>query len=307
MLFTDSDLLTAADLVALDPEAPDVAAAEGLIVEGDGSILRQAWEECADEALGRMEAFGGRLVAHAGGGQVSRVALSQIVATDAYARKLSVLQRWVLYRALVLFYRAATSRALNDRHALKMAQYMADAASQWRALWRRGLPVVWQPLPCPGAVHEWGAGEWTPEHVSSVPAASSADMTLQVAITWVDGSRYQSPGAKGNAESGPSRVVAFVLPADERLKVSIAGLQAPAGAARLRAPGEAQFGTMTATGWNIYAGMLAGPLWLQNAAPVPVGQIEYTLPDVPLLGGEMLEPGQAPDVHLAWQNVLQRG
>lgn len=306
MLFTDSDLLTAADLAALDPEVHDVAAAEGLIIEGDGSILRQAWDECADDILGRMEAFGGRLVT-GGGGQVSRVALSQIVATDAYARKLSVLQRWVLYRALVLFFRAATSRALNDRHAVKMAQYMADAANQWKVLWRRGLPVVWAPLPCPGAVHEWGAGEWTPEHVSSVQAGTSPEVVLQVAITWVDETRYQGTGNKGNAESGPSRVVTFVLPADERLKVSIAGLQASDGEPRLRSAGEISFRTLQATGWNIYAGLVDGPLWLQNATPVPVGQIEYTLADLPVVDGVMLQPGQAPDVHLAWQNVLQRG
>lgn len=306
MLFTDTDLLSTADLVALDPEVPEVAAAEGIIVEGDGSILRQAWDECADEILGRMEAFGGRLVT-GGGGQVSRVALSQIVATDAYARKLSVLQRWVLYRALVLFFRAATSRALNDRHALKMAQYMADAANQWKALWRRGLPVVWQPLPCPGALHEWNAGDWGVSNVDSVPGGSAAEMTVLVAVTWVDSSSYQSDSARGNAESGPSQLVAYGLLTNERLMVSIDGLRPPDGSPATRQPGEMAYSTRQATGWNVYAGLAEGPLYLQNAAPLPLSQLDYTLAGAPLLSGPTMERGQHPDVHVRWQNVLQRG
>lgn len=312
MLFTDDDLLTAADLTALDSEIAEVAAAEDLVVEGTGGILRQAWEECANEVLGRMEAFGAEVVFGgggwgAGGGTRSRVYLTQIVATDAYARKLSALQRWMLYRALVLFYRAATNRTVNDRHALKMAQYAADAKEHWKALWRRGLPVVMEPLPCPGALHEWNAGGFDGTNVTGVAGGGDPETTYTVAITWVDGSRYQSPAAKGNAESGPSRVLAYTLPANELLRVSIDGLLPPNGAPAARTPADGAFRTLTATGWNVYVGTADDRLYLQNASPVPVGTAAYTLAGTPALAGAVLDPGQAPDTNFTFQNVLQRG
>jgi hypothetical protein len=313
MLFTDDDLLTAADLVALDSEVTEVAAAEDLVVEGEGSILRQAWEECANEVLGRMEAFGGELVFAGGGrwgalgGTRSRVYLTQIVATDAYARKLSALQRWVLYRALVLFYRAATNRTVNDRHALKMAQFAEDAKQHWKALWRRGLPVVLEPLPCPGALHEWNAGAWDGTKVTGVAGGASAETTYTLAITWVDGSRYQSPTAKGNAESAGSRVLAYTLPANELLQVSIAGLRPPDGTPAARTPADGAFRTLVATAWNVYVGAAEGPLYLQNPAPVPIGTSSYTLAAAPVLGGAVLDPGQVPDTNFTFQNTLQRG
>lgn len=312
MLFTDDDVLSTADLVALDAEVTDVAAAEDLVVEGDGGILRQAWQECANELLGRMEAFGGELVFTGGGrgsmgGTRSRVYLTQIVATDAYARKLSALQRWMLYQALVLFYRAATNRTVNDRHALKLAQYAADAKQHWKALWRRGLPVVAEPLPCPGALHEWGAGDWDGAAVTGVAGGGAPEATYTLAVTWVDESRYQSPAAKGNAESAGSRVLAYTLPANELLRVSIAGLRPPDGAPAARTPADGAFRTLSATGWNLYVGAAEGPLYLQNASPVPVGTADYTLPAAPVLAGAMLDPGQVPDVNFTFQNVLQRG
>lgn len=307
MLFTDGDLLTQQDMVALDPEVPEVASAEGLIVEGDGSILRQAWDECANEVLGRMEAFGGRMGMPGQDGQVARVALSQIVATDAYAHKLSALQRWVLYRGMAMFYRAATSRSLNDRHAMKMEQFREDAREQWKALWRRGLPVVHQPLPCPGALHERGAGDWGFESLSSVAGGGDPEATVLVAITWVDGSRYQGPLARGNAESAGSRPVGFEIPMQERLRVAIAGLRPPDGVPSTQTPADGPYRTLVATGWNIYVGLLQGPLYLQNATPIPVADETYTFAAAPVFAGPQLDAGQVPEVNLVWQNVLQRG
>lgn len=313
MLFTDSDVLSAGDLAALDAEVAEVAAAEDLIIDGEGSILRQAWEECANEILARMEAFGGHLVFAGGGswggrtGTQSRVYLTQIVASDAYARKLSALQRWVLYRALVLFYRAAMNRTVNDRHALKMAQFESDARRHWKALWSRGLPVVWEALPCPGALHEWNAGAWDGANLEGVPGGADPERTYTVAVTWVDGSRYQSATAKGNAESGPSQVLAYTLPANELLRVDIGTLHPPDGRPGARTPADGAFRTLTATGWNVYVGAAEGPLYLQNGTPLPVGETVYSLPGAPLLAGAVLDPGQVPDTNFTFQNVLQRG
>lgn len=312
MLFTDNDLLAASDLTALDSEVSDVAAAEELIVEGEGSILRQAWEECANEILGRMDAFGGQLLFSGGtlgsfGGRRSQVYLTQIVASDAYARKLSALQRWVLYRALVLFYRAAMNRTVNDRHALKLAQYENDAAQHWKALWRRGLPVALAPLPCPGALHEWNSGTWDGTNVLGVSGGSSPEATYTVAITWVDASRYQSTAAKNNGESGPSKVMAFTLPANQLLRVNIASLRPPNGVPAARTPADGAFSTLAASGWNVYVGSYDGPLYLQNAQPVPVATLEYTLAGAPVLSGAVLDPGQVPDTNFTFANTLQRG
>jgi hypothetical protein len=312
MLFTDDDLLTAEALTAVDPEVPEVAATEGIATEGENSILRAAWEECANTLLAKMEQFGGGLdeatTPFGLGTARSRVHLTQIVASDPYPRKLSALQRWMLYVALQLFYRAATNRTVSDRYEAKRERFETDAERHWKTLAAFGLPVVQEPLPCPGALHEHNSGTWTAANLTGVAGGAQAATTYEVAITWVDGSRYQSAAAKGNAESGPSQTLAFTVPVNQLLRVDITSLVAPTAANQYRwSMADGPLALLNPTGWNLYVGRPDEGLWLQNGQPIPAGTKTYTLAGAPGLSGTPLDPGQKPDARYAFRPILQRG
>lgn len=314
-LLTDNDFVQQADLAALDPEVPDVAVAEGITIEGEAGIARQAWEECATVLLERMESFGGSYFAAHGqhlypfgaGSCHARVFLSQIVVSDPYARRVSPIERWMIYEALVLFYRAAVNRTIEDRYQVKLDRFGEAAKEHRKRLWRRGLPVVFEPLPAPGALHEWHSGVWSAANLSGVAGGANPETQYDVAITWVDRSRYGSPAWKGNAESGPSAVLRYALAANHWLQVDIGTLNPPAGGAVYQnSPADGDFRQLQATHWNLYVGLAGQPLWLQNASPIPVDAPVYALAGTPSGGGEPLEPGQKPDINYAFMNLLHR-
>lgn len=305
MLYTDSDLLTANDLAALDPEVPLVAAAEGITVE---AAISEAWQECADEMLARMDAFGGGTlysidpatytVGWGGvvGASRSRVFLSQIVASDAYDEKLSPLQRWLQARALAIFYEAAGNRTVSDRYTAKADRYLNAAKRRWLMLATAGLPIVSSPLPCPGALHERGAvGAVVASGVAggSAPAAVSYD----VAVTYM---------AADNTESGPGAIAPVTVGASQVLRVDISSLSWPTVA---YASGTAN-GTLplrTPAGWLVYAGLAgSGILYRQTLVALPIATKTYTLSAAPTTIGALLTPGQRPELNLAFQATLQR-
>lgn len=316
-LFTDSDLLTQGDLAAIDPEVPVVAQEETIVVEGASGVIATAWDECADALLEAMQAYGGAVqpmgvasalytgatIGHA----ASRVYLTQIVAGDRYERKLSALQRWMLYKALVAFYRAAVNRRVFDRYSEKLDRFCLEERRHWRTLAARGLPVVREPLPAPGAVHEFASGSWGSGNVSSVAGGTSAAATYDVAITWVDGARYVSPGSKGNAESGPSGRLALTVPANSLLRIDITSLNPPvSGLLPARTPADGLVSALEATGWLVYAGLPGETLYLQTPSPLAIASKVYTFAGAPLLSGPTLDPGQMPDANYAFVNTLQR-
>src|SRR3954447_10610901 len=154
MLLTDSDFITAEMLAVLEPEVREVAGTQSITLEGDSSIIRSAWDECADQLLEHMDSFGGYVNLAGMGAQVGtllsyglgvrrpRVFLSQVVATEAhYARRVPVVQRWMLYRALYLLYRTASQRTVHDRYQMKADEYAKESKTHWRSLWVKGLPI----------------------------------------------------------------------------------------------------------------------------------------------------------------------
>lgn len=305
-LLTDSDFLTQSDLAAVDPEIPEVAAAELITVEGPQSIVRTAWEECANALTEKMQLFGaGNLTGVSTfGSPRPRLLLTQIVASDRYAGKLSLLQRWMLYYALGVFYRAAGARTVNDRYPLKRETWEAEARKHWKSLVTSGLPIVHEALPCPGAVHEYNSGTWA---LSIVAGGAGSGGTFEVAITYADIARYVGPTNKRNAESGPGSRLALNVPASNLLRVSIAGLVPPSAATLYGGtPASGSFPALTATHWNVYAGAPSGTLYLQNASPIPVGTTEYTFAGDPVLTGYPLETGQVPDANFQFTTFMQR-
>ncbi len=318
-LLIDDDFVTLADLAAIDPEIADVASTEGVTVAGDNSIVRQAWDECADALTDAMQAFGGDIIAWPGsittygafGVSRPRVRLNQIVISPVYGRRDSTLKRWMIYNAITLFYRAASNRTVKDRYAQKHDNFLIEVGRIWSRLFSTGLPMVAIPLAAPGALHDYCAGYWTAANLAYVAGGSAAAANYNVAITWVDQtSGYVTPLSKGNAESGPSVILPATIPASNKLQVTITGLNPPSSSQQpTRGMAEGPYVTRTATGWNIYAGDPTDPngiMYLQNATPIPVGTQTYTLSGPPTLSGYQLQPGQVPDVNYAFQKTLQR-
>lgn len=304
-LFTDADLVTVAELSAVDSEIEAIAAAETLSGAG---IIGQAWEECADAVAGvltaRSDEWIDPVVATISG---SRVDLSQVVVSTS-TRAMSSLRRWALYVALTLFYRAAANRKLTDRMVAKMERAELDARDAWGRLQRMGLGYVTAPLPAPGATREYGAGLFTSAALTTPTGGTSvATVVYYVAITWVDGSAYVSAANRGNAESGPSAKLSCSVLATKTIAVSIAALTPPSGAAAPQSQNGRSVARRTATAWNVYVGISADRMYLQNSTPIPVATTSYTLASDPVLSGYELWPGQVPDAFFQVDNVVVRG
>ncbi|MDE2103014.1 MAG: hypothetical protein KGL39_37565 [Patescibacteria group bacterium] len=315
-LLIDDDFITQADLLAIDAEIADIADAEDLKIDGDAGIARQAWNENADALLDAMQAFGGDIIAWPGtlttygafGISRPRLRLNQIVVSAPYQNRTSPLYRWMVYRTLVMFYRAASNRRTSDRYEKKWENFKQEVKAHWRTLFATGLPMVALPIACPGALHELMSGTWGTSNVTPVAGGTSTqDASLDVAITWVDGTQYVSPDNTQNAESGPSATATLTVPAGNVIQATIAGLNPPSGKSAMlkRGIADGPYITRTATGWNLYAGPSGGLLTLQNPAPIPVGTTTYTLPDAPAVGAPLL-PGQFPDANYTFMRTLQR-
>ena len=318
-LLIDDDFVTLQDLLAIDPEIAEIADAEGITVEGDAGITREAWEECVDTLLDAMQAFGGDIIAWPGtlttygafGISRPRLRPHQIVVTATYGRRTSPLKRWMTYATLVMFYRAASNRRTSDRYEQKWNNFKDEIKAHWRNLWSTGLPMVALPLPCPGAVHEYMAGDWDGDNISFAPpgwgTGEPTEQSYDVAVTWVDQTNYTSPDNKQNSESGPSRALTVTVPAGQVITVDIGTLNPPGSLTLPRGIADGPYVSRKASGWNVYVGQPGKALYLQNASPLPVATITYTLAGAPVLSGAMLQPGQTPDANYTFQRVLQRG
>jgi len=306
-LFTDNDVVTRASLVTIDPELPDVSTAEDISIEG--GAISTAWNEAASALSAAVQRFGEPAVpvypyASFGVNQ-PRVRLSQLVTTSFNRGRVTPLVSWMQAVAIEAFYAAAVNRRVSDRYSGKLSHFSVLRKRRWLDLWAAGLPVVERPLPCPGAIHEPLLGTFSASNVSDVSGGATAETAYDVAITWVDGSKYASATSKGNAESGPGAVVNFTVPLNRLLSVSIAGLTAPDGTLK-GGTAEGTYSPLKATAWNVYVGTPGGVLYLQNSSPVAVATTSYTLTGAPTLSGAALEPGQYPDSNIALQVHLNR-
>jgi hypothetical protein len=329
-LFTDLDFVSSADMLALDPEIAKVAAAEAITIDTPAGIAAQACDEVGQKLLIESQAFTGFMppfampynqtaaVINLVGPTVnrSRITLNQVVVTGANPTETSVakpsaLKRYAIYTAIYLFYRAAFYKKTNDRYDNKRKMYEEEIRKKyWPRLFNQGIPICYKPLACPGAAHEWNVGVWDSTRVSAVAGTNVNLATLyDVAVTWVDHTRYQTPLLKGNSESAPSaRVSGFSIPTSQVLRVDISVLNAPNGLNPLNtALGQGLVIPGIASGWNIYVGPQGGTLYLQNATPIPILTTSYTLPGAPVLSGYQADSGQYFDACFTLQKTLMRG
>lgn len=320
MLWTDADFISADDLTSLDNEVLAVATAEGIALEDNGTgtgVIHRAIEEAGDALLKHLQEFGG---ASYGAGDVSanhymaimntglavsnrtRVLLTQVIVTGNTPRTWTPLKRWAVYWSLMLFYRDAANRTNNDRYSEKEDGYRRHLhGTYWAAVRSLGLPVVFQPLPCPGALYEPEAGFWGTSNVVMVPGAGTVTGTYDVAITFVDG------GRSSNNESGPSQRVTVDLTPGSVLRVLLDGLMPPTGTqpACTRAQAVVPYGR--ATHWNVYAGLSGETLKLQSSTALDITTTAFTFSGDPATATTPVGTGQYPDTYMAFHNWNQRG
>jgi hypothetical protein len=323
LLFTDRDVITVADLTAIDAQCATVAATQDdpIVLDGDMGIIRKAIEECGHEVLSEFQTYSGYLVSpslstnHVAAVQNTfstsisrpRFRLNQMVAlgTDPSNR---VLYQWFAYSALYKLYRSAFARfsGKDDRFQRKMDLYNQERKYSWQRIESTGVPIVQVPLPCPGAIREPGAGVFSESNLSHGGSGSAeTGQAYFVVITWT-GPQYLSPAVPMQNESGSSVAAEVVPAATEKITVSIAGLNPPSLTPPNVGTADGLYTQVQASGWNVYVGLTASTLYLQNAAPIPVSTTTYTLLDKPVLSGSVAGLGQFPDYNYAWQKTRMR-
>lgn len=311
MLFTDAQFVSSDDLFALDSDALNVAQIENITADGFGNFIQSAIEEAAATLEANFQNFdyshyalsdsffNNSLFAFQDSTPTPRMRLGQVVvdaATNTYA---SPLKRWVAFLALRNLYQMASNRFVGavgttDRYQQKMTQIQKDIDNKyWPALKSSGLPIVYTPVACPGAVGEVGVGTWSLD-VNSVTlvAGDSGDNTQSyyVAITYTN--------ADG-IESGPSATISQVPDNTTVIEVDISSL----------VPNPVQvnpiINTLPVVSWTIYAGVTNGTLYKQIT--LPIGTTSYTFPGLPVLSGPVVGRGQTRDVNLSFINAFFRG
>ncbi|GAC1674168.1 MAG: hypothetical protein NVS9B2_23380 [Steroidobacteraceae bacterium] len=332
MLYNDATWITAADLEMIDSEAPSIATAESIPINGAGNIADQTIQEVGDRILSESQAFSAynppystpysqtAAVLNAMGPTTnrSRVALAQIVVTEPASGLLqsnpgnwSSLKRYAVYECLRLFYRSAFYRKMNDRYQNRMVLYTEDIRKfYWPRFYNKGVPIAYKPLPCPGAIRENRAGIWSLANVTTVAGTNANAATYyDVVTTWTDATNgYVTPTTKANAESGGSARITLSVPTNNVLQVSIAGLTPPDGTAPANiALGQGLIVPGIASGWNVYVGLQgSGLLYLQNLIPVAIATKTYTLAGAPVLTGNTLDTGQFAQAYYSFSRSIMR-
>jgi hypothetical protein len=291
MLLTDRDCISFDDLVAIEPEVGEIAAAENIPTEGDRSVVHHAVEEAGNRLLAVMQNFSypyfngmngdflqaGIMYGYFDSTPPARIKLGMVVTDSDTSTFASPLKRWITYIALRNFYQRASNRLQGDRYDNKKKQIQADIDNiYWPTLKACGLPVVYNPIPCPGAHYEVGQGVWSADNLSAVNAMASGG-TFDVAVTWL-----------GQVESGPSTTETVTIESNNALHVDITSLTPPSGV----------------TSWNLFVGNTGGTLYKQTT--LPIGTTSYTLPTDPVLSGTAVGIGQPRDTNLVFINLFSR-
>lgn len=235
-LFTDGTISIIEDLIGYEGAILEVATTEQI----DLTIkLGLAGEELGID----LAAF----LAGRSGGQ----GLGNIVVTEA-------LKKWHTFQTLVLVYRDAYHRQLNDRYLAKWKEYVRLAQWAWDALMQTGVGMTGDPI----------ARAAKPE-LSSVPAEVGA-ATYYVRAGWRN---------SGGEEGSPSELAILTVPEGNALVVTPVGVPA------------------TVVTWNVYVGFAAAEQTLQNDVPLPVYEC-WTEPVTGIRQGTPTGSGQAPSYYL---------
>lgn len=298
MLFTDRDWLTIDDVAALDPSAPEVARTEGIATEGPTGLVHMAIEECANQLLSEMTGFPNYYALQSLVGNIEsmgalndstpppRIKLGRVVVDSFTTSYASPLKKYTAALALRNLYQIASNRKIDkdDKFQSKLKSVERDIECKyWPALWASGLPTVFTPVHCPGALYELNQGVWGIDNVTQVSGGSGAANAWDVAITWFS---KQSE----TAESASSQTISFSLSASNFIHIDISSLTPT---------------NPNIVSWNVYAGRQGGPLFFQ--ASVPLATKTYTFTGDPTLTGKVVGRGQTQDCALTFIHAFNRG
>ena len=286
-LLIDRDWVTLADLAALDSEIPEIAESEGIVVEGEGGVIREAWFDCANWLETSFPALNHAFdpVLDSGRSAQNRFRVDQVVAGAEYGSRVTPIVDWMRRSALEAFYRSAVRKTTNDRYGAKLDDARLETSRKLATLKRAGVPVVNYPLPAPGATYApWPQAEFDLEVISVADPGALEARTLYLAATWV---------SLDGTESGPSETGAAALSPGQSAYVSAASL-APPAMDRFMAP----------VGWRLYAGTHPGRL-----SAVLAGSEAMANPITARGAGEygLLSNGQLPTTVIQHRNLILRG
>jgi hypothetical protein len=309
MLWVDDELVTVDDLASIEPELLEIAKTEKLTLEGSNGLLQRAKEAC-QTTLSNFMAITGVNTSDLSLRNVNTPAFlndrttqyagfAQVVVSGETETNWSPIKQWIADRTLRTIYQAAVNRN-TDRYQQRFDSVDDRIKNEsWPRLRRVGLPLVYAPLPAPGAIME-RAGSFGSANVTLVAnvAGTSTD-EIDVVITWV------SDPAATNFESYRSQRFPITLVNGQVLKVTLAGLIPPDGKQPAHTQASSRYSTRVATGWNVYVGKRSGTLYLQNLSPLGLA-VDYTATTNPTYSGTQSGLGQYADINLVLESNLRR-
>ncbi len=321
MLITDNDIVTLADLNAVDPEVGTLSKAMPNVppITGPESVIRQAADHVCRMIESQWQNFSGYLMSP--GNSANQVAAvmnvySTSVTRPRFRQNMVVaiepdptkhhIRECIKYYSLYAMFRSQYHRKIDDRFGLKMNFYDGEYKRAWQRFQATGCPIVLSPLVCPGAVREYQAGTWGNSNVTAGSSGSTeTGNEYDVVISYV-GQAYTSWTKPNNSESAPSAIVTIQASEGQVLTVDISTLNPPNGNMPNVGTADGVYSPMPATGWLIYAAPTGQTPVLQTSSPIAIGTQSYTLPNAPVTNGQTVGVGQFPDYNYAWVRVLNR-
>lgn len=177
------------------------------------------------------------------------------------------MKRWHAAHTLEVVYRDAFNNQLNDRYQAKFNEYHELSRNARERTYGFGIGLALAPLPQAQApTFGFVTGP--------IPAT-----TYFVQVSWVS-----TAGQAG----APSDATTYDAPANSLAVVN--AVSPPAGA----------------VGFNVYMGLTADAMTLQNSSPIAVG-LSFSLPDSGLVAGAAPGNGQAADIYIVGGPMLRRG
>jgi hypothetical protein len=177
------------------------------------------------------------------------------------------MRRWHALHTLTLVYRDAFNNQLNDRYKAKWNEYQTLSRNAKEDAMRFGIGLAANPIPKGGAP------------VFGFVAGLNPATIYYGQVSWV---------AVNGQEGAPGDLTAFETPEGSVLTVA-------SGAA-----------PEVAAGFNVYLGIAADTVSLQNTTPMGRGEI-FTLPSPILAAGSAPGSGQEADVYIVSGRTLRRG
>lgn len=289
MLFTDSGILTIADLkrkvsdIQSVIDALKIASADKI---ADAIEDNQVEFSAANQLSSNVYFNPSRILGRYLYGEYTnlRFAAAQVVVTTE-------LKRWLVFHCLETIYRDAYHQKKADKYEPLYTLYKGESAEAFRALKRVGIGYLTTPLPQPGA-----AG------LTEVSGGALAARSYDIQLAWYSATAQPA----SNTLSGPSVLQSLALTASNLANIDISALTPPDGSTVSN--GNTPYQLASASGWNVYAALTGSPLLLQTLTPLPIGTKTWTEPPSGLLSGTApVGTGQLPEAFRLLPQTFNRG